>query len=771
MLKTLPLLAMRGLHVFPHTSLFFDAGREESVAAVEWAAESEDKQLFLVAQRDPACEQPDKAALYDIGTLARVRQVLKLPDGHVRILAEGEARARLIQREKGDGYLAATIDVLEEQETPLSARGEALMRAIAAVMEQFVKKTNRVSAEAAGMLESELGPGAYVDVIAANLLVRFEDKQRILEEEGLESRMQALLGLLDRELEIALMEKEIQARVKKQLDKNQREYILREQIRVIRGELGEEGEGESDALRDKANALPLPQDVREQVMKEIAKLEGMPPGSHEATVSRNWLDWVLALPWLVTDDPPINLPRSRAILERDHFALEKVKERVLEYLAVRKLVGDSLKGPILCLVGPPGVGKTSISRAIAEAMGRKFVRMSLGGVRDEAEIRGHRRTYIGAVPGRILSSMRQVGVTNPVFLLDEIDKLSSDAHGDPASALLEVLDGEQNHAFADHYLDAAYDLSHVVFIATANSADSIPRALRDRMEMIECPGYTDEEKKQIARRHLIGREYARHGLARQQMSITPSALSALLDGYTRESGVRQLERQIATICRRAALRIAEGQQKVTVTGKNIEQFLDKPVYHRQEAAAAAVPGVVTGLAWTAAGGETLQVEALRLPGNGQLKLTGQMGDVMRESAMTAASLVRAIAGDYGAVWDGTKEDWHIHIPEGAVPKDGPSAGITMALAMLSALTGRKVQSGVAMTGELTLTGRVLAVGGIQEKVLAAARAGMTTVLLPRDNLRDLDKIPQNIKDKMTFVPVGLFGEVADRALEGGVQHG
>jgi len=762
--KEYPVIPLRGVHAFPHSAISFDAGRPHARAAVDVALEG-DKRLFLTAQKDEDEEDSFKAELYDVGTIVRVRQVVRLPDGHMRVLAEGVARGQLLVRTDSEDMLRAEVApmVILDEET---LECEACHRTAMQMYEDFAAGSNRITPELADALDGVSSQTEYGDVLAQHLLKRFDDKQRALEVDTVADQFEVLLELLNRELEMARIERTIAVRVQKQLDHNQKEYVLREQLRAIRNELGEEGENEIDTLRRKAEELPLSTEAKTKVLKEISRLEGMPPSSHEATVSRSWLDWVLDLPWEKSKSQGIDIVRARRILERDHYALDKVKTRVLEYLAVRALAGSSLKGPILCLVGPPGVGKTSIGRSIAEAMGRKFVRMSLGGVRDEAEIRGHRRTYIGAVPGRILAAMRQVGVDNPLFLLDEIDKLSTDAHGDPASALLEVLDAEQNHTFADHYLDASFDLSQVIFVATANTVDSIPRPLLDRMEIIECPGYTDEEKLMIAKRHLLPRQMKQHGLRTKAFKVSAAAIRGILNGYTRESGVRQLERQLGALCRKAALQIAEGAEQIAVSDKNLIEFLEKPKFFRDDTLTHA-PGVVTGLAWTAVGGETLQVEVMRLPGSGKLVLTGQMGDVMQESAQTAASMVRHVLQEWNVTHDVVKEDWHVHIPEGAVQKDGPSAGITMASAMLSACTGRSAYPYTAMTGELTLTGRVLPVGGIKEKVLAANRAGVRTVILPQANLRDLSELPPDVRDKLTFVPVAQFEDVINAGLERG----
>ena len=751
-----PLLIVHRRLLFPSGTMFFDLFGATGLVAVDAACEQ--KRRIVIALTDD--EEPQKdSKVREIGTLARIRQVIKLPDGHARVLIEGVSRVMILHRTDAPDYPAANVLVVGE-EIEETAALEALWRTAHNTLEAF-SRLEAVPGEIVAAAEDIKDKSIFADTLAMHLLHRYADSQKVYECVALEARYELLLTALEDELAIAQLEQSISSRVRKQMDKNQREYVLRERLRAIRTELGEEGENEIDALKAKAKDLPLSDEMRTKVQKEIARLEGMPPSSHEATVSRTWLDWVLSLPWKGEKKKSINIRRARRILERDHYGLEKVKERVLEFLAVAKLQDNDLRGPILCLVGPPGVGKTSIGRSIAECMQRKFVRMSLGGVRDEAEIRGHRRTYIGAVPGRILTSLRQVGVNDPLMLLDEIDKLSHDALGDPSSALLEVLDGEQNHSFQDHYLEAPFDLSKVLFIATANNVDTIPRPLLDRMELIECPGYTDAEKAQIAKRHLLPRQLEEHGLTDKQCNLTAGGLKSIIEGYTRESGVRQLERNIAAVCRKVALQIAEGQESMAVTADNITDFLGRIKYIREEQTEHRTPGVATGLAWTAVGGETLPIEVLRLPGNGKLVLTGQLGEVMQESAQTAASLVRHTLEERGIELDFSKEDWHVHIPEGAVSKDGPSAGITMAVAMLSACLQKPIKSHLAMTGELTLTGRVLAVGGIKEKVLAAARAGAKTIIMPRACERDIEEIPESIAKKLKFIFVEKFAQVAE----------
>lgn len=758
-------MALRGLHLFPHTTLFFDAGREKSILAIEEAM-SQDRMMMITAQKDAQVEEVTPEDLYPVGTYARIKQIIKLPNGHMRVLAEGVSRAKIMHYVQDQPYFQAEIQTLDNEE--VSIADQAYQMAVSEIFNEYVAKTRRVSEEAAQAVEKVKNPGEFADLVANNLLVHFEDRQKVLECFNIQERLKTLLEILTKELEIALLEREISSKVKRRLDKNQREYILREQLRTVREELGEEGQGELDALKKAASTLPLPQELKDKVDKEITRMESMPPGSHEVTVSRTWLDWVLSLPWVKQEEVPIDMAKARKVLERDHYALDKVKERVLEFLAVRKLAGQNLKGPILCLVGPPGVGKTSIARAVAEAMGRKFVRMSLGGVRDEAEIRGHRRTYVGAIPGRILSGMRQAGSTNPLFLLDELDKLGNDWRGDPSSALLEVLDAEQNNTFRDHYLDGPYDLSNVLFFATANTIDTIPRPLLDRIEVIECPGYTQHEKLEIAKRHILPKQKKAHGLESRSLYMGASTIDPLIAGYTRESGVRQLERQMAALCRKAALKIAENGGSVTIAPKDLQSYLGKPRYRHEGQSDGKRAGVVTGLAWTMAGGETLQVEVIRMSGSGKTELTGQLGDVMKESALTAVSYIRSHSKEWGVDTGFYKDsDLHVHIPAGAVPKDGPSAGITMALAMLSCLIDRPIKKDVAMTGEMTLTGRVLPVGGIKEKVLAAHRAGVKTVLLPQDNARDLDEIPDDVRAKIDFKLVEDFKQVALFALAEG----
>nr|WP_122011861.1 endopeptidase La [Maliibacterium massiliense] len=760
----LPLLPLRGLTVFPDMMLHFDVGREKSVAALEEAMLG-NQLIFLCAQKDMQVEAPRPEDIEQVGTVARVKQLLKLPGLTIRVLVEGLYRARSVEYVRQEPYYEALVEKEPAQQatTPLV---EAYMRNVAQAFASFAKINGKISSETIATISSVNDPGQFADLIAANVLTKQEDKQAILEKFDPAARLELLLSMIQREIEVAEIEKQINARVKKQIDEVQREYYLNEQLKAIQKELGDKDiSEEADEYKEKIEKAGLSAEAREKALKELDRLRKMSPGTPETSVIRTYLDWIVELPWQVETTDNQDLSRAEEILNEDHYGLDKVKERVLEYLSIRQLTG-SMKGPILCFVGPPGVGKTSIAKSIARALDRKFVRMSLGGVRDEAEIRGHRRTYIGAIPGRIISSIKTVGTRNPVFLLDEIDKMASDFRGDPASAMLEVLDPEQNFDFRDHYMEMAFDLSDVMFIATANSLDTIPQPLMDRMEIIRIAGYTQQEKHAIARRFLIPKQLAEHGLKKSNLLISDEALDLVIDGYTREAGVRSLERQIAALCRKAARRVAqEGKKRLSVTPRTLEQYLGVQQYFRLPPEKHLAPGIATGLAWTQLGGETLSIEVAVLPGSGRLELTGQLGDVMKESARAGMTLVRAHARDWGIDPDFYKDkDLHIHIPEGAIPKDGPSAGITMATAIVSALTGIPVRGDVAMTGEITLRGRVLPIGGLKEKSLAAHRAGMQTVLIPVDNEKDLEEVPQNVRGAVKFVLVSAFSQVLKHAL-------
>ena len=759
--QRIPLMPLRGLMIFPHMVLHFDVGRPRSIAALEEAM-LEKQRIFLVAQKDGEVENPTAEDMCRVGTIALIKQVLNLPGDSLRVLVEGQQRAVLQRIVQEDPYWVADVQPVSDEDEPEDeATLQALLRTTHTFFEEYARASMRVSPETLKSVSDVDQPDQLADVIAANVLTRLEDRQAILEEMSVASRLETLCGILARETELADIEKQVQGRLKKQIDKNQKDYYLREQIRAIQEELGESLTAESDDLRDKLNQLPLSAEAREKADRELDRLSRMAPGTPEVTVSQTYLEWICDLPWGKYTTDNLDLRRARRILDEDHYGMQQVKDRVIEYLAVRRMKQLSaedaaLRGPILCFVGPPGVGKTSIVKGIARAVGRKFVQMSLGGVRDEAEIRGHRRTYIGAIPGRIIAGIKQAGTMNPVFLFDEIDKMSSDFRGDPASAMLEVLDSEQNAAFRDHYLELPFDLSQVMFITTANSMDTIPGPLRDRMEIIEVPSYTEEEKLQIAKRHLLPKQVAEHGLKKGSVKIGDPAMRRIIEGYTREAGVRTLSRTLARVVRKAAVEMLENDiQQVTVSKEKVTEYLGAVRFLRDLPEKKPCVGVVNGLAYTTVGGETLAVECAVMPGNGSLKLTGQLGDVMKESAMAALSWIRAHADEYGLAPDFHKElDIHIHVPEGAVPKDGPSAGVTMATALLSALTNRPVRQDVAMTGEITLRGRVLPIGGVKEKLLAAYRAGIRTILLPRENEKDLEEIPEHVLKTFTI----LFAE-------------
>ena len=763
--RVLPLLPLRGILVFPYMVIHLDVGREKSVQAIEEAM-LKDRLIFLATQKDAQTDDPGKDDIYTIGTVAEVKQLLKLPGGTIRVLVEGIARAEINEYVAYDPYFTVSIDQYDE---PLgkNSQVEALMRNLVTQFEQYVKLSKKIPPETVVAVVNIDEPGRLADIVASHLTLRIEDKQAILEAVDIARRLEKLCSIMARELEIVELERKINVRVRKQMEKTQKEYYLREQIKAIQRELGDKDDrmAEGEELREKIEKAKLPKEVAEKALKELERLEKMPPMAAEATVVRNYLDWLLALPWSKSTRDRLDINKAQGILDEDHYGLDMVKERILEYLAIRKLA-KKMKGPILCFVGPPGVGKTSLGRSIARSLERKFVRISLGGVRDEAEIRGHRRTYVGAMPGRIIQGMKTAGSKNPVFLLDEVDKMSMDFRGDPSSALLEVLDPEQNSAFSDHYIEAPYDLSNVMFITTANVQHSIPRPLQDRMEIIYIPGYTEEEKVQIAMRHLLPKQIKEHGLDGKMIQISENTIRRIIREYTRESGVRNLERNIASLCRKAAKQIVAGKSKrVRINVQQMEQFLGKPKYRYGTAGQEDQVGIATGLAWTEVGGDSLQVEVTLYKGSGKLTLTGKLGDVMKESAQAGYSYVRSRAADLGIneeIFE--KYDLHVHVPEGAIPKDGPSAGITIATALASALTGRQIRHDVAMTGEITLRGRVLPIGGIKEKVLAAHRAGIKLVLLPIDNRKDIDDIPANVKKQLELVLVDHMDEVLNIAL-------
>ena len=765
----LPLIPLRGLMVFPHLVLHFDVGRARSVAALEQAM-VEDQQVFLVAQRDGDLEEPSMEDFCQVGTVALIKQVLNLPGDTIRVLVEGRQRAILRAVTQEEPFWVADLEV-PPQDVVMTPEIEAMVRTTHELFEEYARASMRVSGETLRSVGDVDKPDQLADIIAANVLTRVEDRQAILEEIDAAQRLETLCGILIRETELAGIEKQVQSRLKKQIDKNQKDYYLREQIKAIQEELGDRDETYVDDLRKRVAETPMNEEAREKANKELDRLSRMAPGTPEIGISRTYVEWIVDLPWGKFTTDNLDLKRARRVLDEDHYAMDKVKDRVIEYLAVRRMKemntsDGAMKGPILCFVGPPGVGKTSIVKGIAKAVGRKFVQMSLGGVRDEAEIRGHRRTYVGAIPGRIIESMKRAGTMNPVFLFDEIDKMSHDFRGDPASAMLEVLDGEQNSAFRDHYMELPFDLSKVMFITTANAMDTIPGPLLDRMEVIEVPSYTEEEKLHIAKKHLLPKQTEEHGLPSKSVKISDAAMKHIIEGYTREAGVRTLSRTIARVVRKAAVEmLEEDKETVSVSPQTVEKFLGAPRYLREAPEKEPQVGVVNGLAYTTVGGETLAVECATMQGTGQIKLTGQLGDVMKESAMAALSWVRAHAAEFDLDGEFHKNlDIHIHVPEGAVPKDGPSAGVTMATALVSALTGRKVRQDVAMTGEITLRGRVLPIGGVKEKLLAAYRAGIKTILLPKENQKDLEDVPPHVLAQFQIIPAENIADVLAVAL-------
>lgn len=768
--KLMPLLALRGIIVFPGMTVNLDVGRDKSINAVN-AAMQLDKKILLVTQRDAETADPKREELYNYGVVAEIKQLLKLPSGAIRILIQGLERAELtslIDAPFKDTYLEGFAMPVASIEPEENSETEAMRRVLLQSFEKWLVTGKKVTTEVMLNFKNITTAGEIADIIAGYLTISIDEKEELLELADVKERMHKLHTFLCKELEIAELEKNITQEVRKQIEKNQREYYLREQIKVINKELGEgdERQAEVDEYKKQMEGRDLPPEVADKINKELDRLYKMPPMMAESGVIRNYVETLLALPWGIYGKDNFNLKHAEKVLNKDYYGLEKVKERILEYLAVRALT-KSGKGPILCLVGPPGVGKTSLAQSVARAIDRKFTRMSLGGVHDEAEIRGHRRTYIGAMPGRIIHGMQTCGVMNPVFLLDEVDKMSSDFRGDPASALLEVLDPEQNNTFSDHYVEIPFDLSQVFWIVTANTVETIPPALLDRMEVVQLSSYTEDEKVKIAELHLLPKERQNNGLTAKTLSITEDALRMIIRGYTREAGVRNLERKIAAVCRKTALRIVNGEAKsAKVTAKNLHKYLGKVIYLEDDVSLEAAAGICTGLAWTRVGGELLKVEVVACKGKGHLALTGQLGDVMKESAQAGYTYIRSRADELGLAKDFYETtDIHIHLPEGAIPKDGPSAGITMATAMISALTGRKVKKNLAMTGEITLSGRVLPVGGIKEKFLAAHRYGVKTIIMPAKNEQDLEELPANVRAKMHFIPVKHMDEVLKIALE------
>lgn len=772
-LRNIPLLPLRGLLVYPSMVLHLDVGREKSVKAIDQAM-VDDSLILLSSQSEVNIEDPTPEDIFRVGTISKVRQMLSLPNGTIRVLVEGIVRAEIMDYLDNDAFIEVSVKELSEQEVSDSEMN-ALMRTVLAQFENYINLSKKVTPETMAAVSDIEEPGRLADVISSHLSLKIKDKQEILETIDVRERLEKLIKLLNNEREVLELERKISQRVKKQMEKTQKEYYLREQMKAIQKELGEkEGRaGEAEELRKQAEELDAPDEVMDKIEKEIDRLEKMPNSSAEGSVIRNYVEWLIGIPWSNKTEDHIDIKHAEDILNEDHYGLEKPKERVLEYLAVQKLA-RSLKGPILCLVGPPGVGKTSIARSIARAVDREFFRVSLGGVRDEAEIRGHRRTYVGAMPGRIIQGMKSAGTKNPVFLLDEIDKMAMDFRGDPASALLEVLDPEQNSMFSDHYIEVPFDLSDVMFITTANAAHNIPRPLMDRMEVLYIAGYTEIEKFQIAVKYLLPKQKDDHGLQEGQLQVEDDVIRAVIREYTRESGVRNLEQKLAALCRKAAKEIVLNEgSNVRITVENLKDYLGPAQFRYGQAEAEDQIGAVTGLAWTEVGGDTLVIEVSLVPGTGKLTLTGKLGDVMKESAQAAFSFTRSRAEKLGIPLDfHDKNDVHIHIPEGAIPKDGPSAGITMATALISALTGIPASRKVAMTGEITLRGRVLPIGGLKEKSLAAHRAGIRTVLIPKDNEKDLEEIPASVKEELTFIPVSHMDEVLEHALvHAAVAHG
>ena len=750
----LPMIPLRGLSVFPNMVLHFDIGREKSINALEKAMVT-NQHIFLASQKDDGTDLPTPEDFYHVGTVGKIKQMLKLPGDSIRVLVEGVCRGAIEDVMFEVPYFKCRIRKIEEPEYPADdAEAEALMRTVLSSFDEYINLNRNLAAEIFASVVTIEDPGRMADMIASHLEIKLEDKQRLLETIDPKERLETLNTMLTKEIEILNIEQDISSKVKSQINKNQREYYLREQMRAIQEELGvsEDVEDEVAGFTEQLEKLDLEEKTKEKVEKEISRFSKMQPSSAEATVSRNYIETILGLPWNTESEDNIDLNKAEEILNEDHYGLDKVKERVLEYLAVMQL-SKGLKGPILCLVGPPGVGKTSIARSIARSIGREFVRMSLGGVRDEAEIRGHRRTYIGAIPGRIIGSIKDCGTKNPVFLLDEVDKIGADYKGDPASALLEVLDPEQNKDFTDHYLEVPFDLSKVMFITTANTTSTIPRPLLDRMEVLEVSGYTEEDKLQIAEKYLVPKQVKENGLTKSNISFTETGLRTLINYYTRESGVRNLEREIGNLCRKVAKNVVCGDtKKVSITGKKVQELLGKKRFRFDIIKGETEVGVTTGLAWTVVGGDTLFIETTAVPGNGKLVLTGQMGDVMQESAKAGLSYIRSVSKKLkiDEVFY-KKYDLHVHIPEGAIPKDGPSAGVTMCTAIISTLTGIPVRKDIAMTGEITLRGKVLPVGGIREKVMAAHRAGIRKVLLPAENDVDIQDIPEVVRNDMEFV--------------------
>lgn len=764
---TLPMLPVRDIVVFPYMIIPLFVGRDSSIKAVEESLARNDRLILLASQKDISDEHPNPDGIYQIGTVAMIMRMRKLPDGRIKILTQGLCKAHVDEYVQTNPFFEAKITKIDEKSMETSVETEALMRNVREQLEKVISLGKMLSPDILMVLDDITDPGRLADLVASNLGLKVAEAQMILETVNAADRLKKINEILQKELEVLAIQAKIRSQAKDEMTKTQKEYFLREQIRAIKSELGDndsKGEEMQD-LKDKVAACKMPPEAEQECLKQLARLERMHPDASEASMLRTYIDWLIETPWSKCTKDNLDIARAKQILDEDHYNLTKIKERILEYLAVRKLK-DKMKGPILCFAGPPGVGKTSLGKSIARSMGREFVRISLGGVKDEAEIRGHRRTYVGALPGRIIQGLKQAGTNNPVFVLDEIDKLGSDFRGDPSAALLEVLDPEQNFAFRDHYLNIAYDLQNVMFIATANMLDTIPSALRDRMEIIQLPGYTEEEKISIAKKYLIKKQIFENGITDKHLEFTEEGVKSVISGYTREAGLRNLERSIGTICRKTARRVAEGNEdKVMANADLVAKFLGPAQFIREDEQDKDEVGISTGLAWTQVGGEILYIETTTMRGKGSITLTGQMGDVMKESAVAAVGYIRSRATDFGideTVFE--KNDIHVHIPAGAIPKDGPSAGITMATAIVSKLTNVPVRKDIAMTGEITLTGKVLPIGGLKEKSLAAMRHGIKTIIIPHKNKKDLEDIPEEFRDKLTFVPVKTFDEVLAVAL-------
>lgn len=765
-LRNIPLIPLRGITIFPYMVMHFDVGREKSILALEEAMLN-NSEIFLVSQKDAKIEEPEADDIYSIGTVCTIKQILKLPGDTARVLVEGLHRGRVNNFIQFDPFLKAEVEILEAVECKDDKKCEALIRTVRKAFDEYIKLSGNMPTEILLSLDDLESADRMADVISSFLMLKSETKQELLELYEADKRLERLLVIINNEVDILGLERKIGVKVKNKIDKSQREYFLREQLKAIQEELGEDDEDKKEVNRykTKINKAKLPKLVKEKAMYELDRLKSSGSYSAEGGVIRTYLDWILELPWNNETKDNLDIKNARAVLEKEHYGLEDVKDRIIEYLAVRKM-SNALKAPILCLVGPPGVGKTSIARSIANALDRNFVRMSLGGVRDEAEIRGHRKTYVGAIPGRVIYGMKQAKSKNPLFLLDEIDKMANDFRGDPADALLEVLDAEQNSTFRDHYLELEYDLSKVMFVTTANSLETIPRPLLDRMEIIEVSGYTYEEKFHIAKNHLIPKQLKEHNIDETKISFAEGSVYNIIENYTRESGVRNLERKLAGVIRKAIAEMVEkDKEKINITTNHVRKYLGPSIYTYDKVDKEDKIGVVMGMAWTGYGGDTLPVEVSIMSGSGKLELTGQLGDVMKESARAGYSFVRANAEKYNIDKEFYKNtDIHIHVPEGAVPKDGPSAGVTMITAMVSALSSKKVKHNVAMTGEITLTGRVLAIGGLKEKCLAAYRVGIDTVIIPKENEKDINKIPKTIKGKLNFILADEIDVVLENAL-------